>query len=152
MRWLLHTRRVPLREQHATDQTKQDARQAGAGTAEYSESELNGTTGDAPQPAIGDLNKDSWLCKDCVFALCVKHPKMPPLALANDLRGGRLHPLYRNLNLATNAALSPGRAMIRPFLLREPGEDKDTMQKGFSGNIVLNAQPSSTQIFKALPP
>ena len=37
------------------------------GTAEYNESELNGTTSDAPQPAIGDLNKDSWLGKDCVL-------------------------------------------------------------------------------------
>ena len=77
---------------------------------------------------------------------------MPPLALANDLWGGRLHPLYRELNLATQAALSPGRAMIRLFLLRERGEDKETVQKGFSGNIVLLAQPSSTQILKALPP
>ena len=92
MPWLLHTRRVPLREQEATDQTKQDFRQPCAG--------------------IGDLTKDSWLCKDCILALCVKKPKMPPLALANDLWGGRLHPLYRNLNLATNAALSPGRAMM----------------------------------------
>ena len=92
MRWLLHTRRVPLREQEATDQTKQDFRQPCAG--------------------IGDLTKDSWLCKDCVLALCVKKPKMPPLALANDLWGGRLHPLYHNLNLATIAALSPGRAMM----------------------------------------
>ena len=42
--------------------------------------------------------------------------------------------------------------MVRLFLLRERGEDQDTLQKGFSGNIVLLAQPSASQILAALPP
>ena len=83
-----------FREQDATDQQ--------AGVAEHRLS----------CAGIGDLSKDSWLCKDCVLALCVKKLKMPPLALTNDLWVGRLHPLYHNLNLATIAALSPGRAMM----------------------------------------
>ena len=98
---------------------------------------------------IGDADKDAWLCKDCVLALCVRKPRMPPLALANYLFGGRLHPLYRDITLAMRAALSPGRPLQRMFVLRDRGEDDDTLQKGFSGNVVLVAQPSSEKILDA---
>ena len=101
---------------------------------------------------IGDADKDARLCKDCVLALCVRNPRVPPLALANDLFGGRQHPFYRDITLAMRAALGPGRPLQRIFVLRNRGEDDDTLQKGFSGNIGLVAQPSSDKILGALPP
>ena len=68
-----------------------------AGTAEYSESELKAfmfaNLGMRNSTLTGE-RKDSWLCE------------MLPLALANDLWGGRLHALYRHLNLVTIAFLA----------------------------------------------
>ncbi len=158
MRWLLHTRRVPMRGRCPAEEAASpgvEAAATGDGAAEHMADGEPSQTTRAALPAcagVGDAGQDAWLCRECVLALCVRKPKVPPLALANDLFGGRMHPLYRDLSPAMRATLSPGRAIVRLFLLRARGEDEDTAQKGFSGNVVFLAQPSSKQILEALPP
>jgi len=158
MRWLLHTRRVPMRERCPAEEAASpgvEAAATGDGAAEHMADGEPSQTTRAALPAcagVGDAGQDAWLCRECVLALCVRKPKVPPLALANDLFGGRMHPLYRDLSPAMRATLSPGRAIVRLFLLRARGEDEDTAQNGFSGNVVFLAQPSSKQILEALPP
>jgi len=131
MRWLLHTKRVPVckAEVPAPEASDHDH---GDGVAEH-DCKPDGVL---PRSAgIGDASEDVWLCKDCVLALCVANPRMPPLALAKDLFSGHVHSLYLHLRPAMRAALSPGRAVQRIFALRARGGDEDTAQKGFSGNI-----------------
>ncbi len=142
MSWVLRTKRVPVcrgRPDGAAERAQND------GGIEL-EQRLPDCAG------IGDADQDAWLCKDCVLAHCVREPRMPPLALANCLFGGRLRPLYRDITLAMRAALGPGRPLQRMLVLRDRGEDQGTLQKGFPGNVVLVAQPSSEKILGALPP
>ena len=121
MRWLLHTRRVqctPISDvlQHAG----QEALPKSAG--------------------IGKRDATVWCCRLCVESLCMNHPKMPPLALANSFFGGRHHPLFREASMATRRLASSARLIMKQvFLGRGP---HDECQKGMTGNTMLIAQPS----------
>ena len=76
----------------------------------------------------------------CVESLCMNHPKMPPLALANSFFGGRHHPLFREASMATRRLASSARLIMKQsFLGRGP---QDECQKGMTGNTMLIAQPS----------
>ena len=55
MRWLLHTRRVPVLP----------------------------TSAGSSCAGIGDTDKPAWLCHHCASHLCCRQPRMPPQALAN---------------------------------------------------------------------
>jgi hypothetical protein len=84
-RWLLNTRRIPL--------------QASTEGVVATEHELPKCAG------VGIKDKPVWLCRSCTFAFCRPEPNMPFFALANWNWGGRLHPLYYNLSIATQALL-----------------------------------------------
>ena len=76
---------------------------------------------------------------------------MPPQALANWFWGGRLHPLYKDLTMATRTLLGLGRAVMRLVLLK-PRDKTDEVEKGLVGNTILVAQPAPQQIISTLPP
>ena len=84
-RWLLNTRRVPV--------------QASSSDSAATEHGLPKCAG------VGVKDEPLWLCKSCITALCRPEPLMPFFALANWNWGGRLHPLYYNLSIATKALL-----------------------------------------------
>ena len=136
MRWLLNTRRVPVLESTA----------AGARTA--------GEAAEPDKPAcagIGDTEKAAWLCHECASHLCRPRPRMPPQALANWNWGGREHPRYQNLSMATRSLLGLGRLVMRMVLLK-PYDDSDESEKAIVGNTILVAQPSPQLIAAQLPP
>ena len=85
LRWLLNTRRVPMR--------RAEPEIRGGAAAE------DGAAGDAPQdPACGpelppcagvaDPDTCAWICTMCAGALCARKPSMPPFALCNWNWGG----------------------------------------------------------------
>ena len=76
---------------------------------------------------------------------------MPPQAVAKWLWGGRLHPLYKDLTMATRTWLGLGRAVMRLVLLK-PRDKTDEVEKGLVGNTILVAQPAPQQIISTLPP
>ena len=76
---------------------------------------------------------------------------MPPQALANWNWGGRQHPLYKDLTMATRTLLGLGRAIMRLVLLK-PRDKTDEVEKGLVGNTILVAQPAPQQIIATLPP
>ena len=115
MRWLLHTSRVKC-----TAEPTPDSRPRCAG--------------------VGDKAATVWCCKLCIHNLCTQKPRMPPLALSNDLWLGRHHPLFREATLATRMLASSARLLMRQlFLGRGAPED---VHKGMTGNTVLIAQPA----------
>ena len=64
MRWLLHTKRVPVLEStECTSEVTNNVRPSCAGT--------------------GDTEKPAWICHNCAYHLCSSQPRMPPQALAN---------------------------------------------------------------------
>ena len=152
MRWLLHTKRVPVVEAAA-------AGDAGAQSApEHEASEQDGTRLNSateyakPRCAgVGDLDKAAWLCFECAACLCCPSPKMPPRALANWNWGGREHPMYQNLTMSMRTLLGLGRFLMRLVLLK-PQDDSDATEKALVGNTILVAQPAPTLIAAHLPP
>ena len=76
---------------------------------------------------------------------------MPPQALANWNWGGRLHPLYKDLTMATRMLLGLGRAVMRLVLLK-PRDKTDEVEKGLVGNTILVAQAAPQLILSTLPP
>ena len=97
-RWLLNTRRVPV--------------QASSSASAATEHGLPKCAG------VGIKVRPLWLCKSCTTALCRPEPVMPFHALANWNWGGRLHPLYYNLSIATKALLGLAIMICRLVVLR----------------------------------
>ena len=128
-RWLLNTRRVSVLA------TQHDACESGL-----------------PRCAgVGDKDKAVWLCKVCMKALCTAEPIMPYNALANWNWGGRLHPLYYNLSIATKMLLGLATVICRLVVLRYSEHEED-QEKGFVGNTILLTQPCPGGIMQTLPP
>ena len=76
---------------------------------------------------------------------------MPAYALANWNWGGRLHPEYKDLNIATKSLLGLATMICRLIVLQHSEHEED-QEKGFVGNTILLTQPSPKQIMEALPP
>ena len=133
MRWLMNTRRVPVlpRGSGGIDGSAEDARPSCAG--------------------VGDATKPCWLCHHCASHLCQLRPRMPPQALANWNWGGREHPKYQDLSMATKSLLGLGKLVARMVLLK-PRDDTDDCEKALVGNTILVAQPSPEMIASELPP
>ena len=72
-------------------------------------------------------------------------------ALANWNWGGRLHPLYYNLSIATKALLGLAIMICRLVVLRHSEHEED-QEKGFVGNTILLTQPRPQEIMQTLPP
>ena len=97
-RWLLNTRRVPVQAASSDPAATEHGRPRCAG--------------------VGIKDRPLWLCKSCTTALCRPEPVMPFFALANWNWGGRLHPLYYNLSIATKALLGLAIMICRLVVLR----------------------------------
>jgi len=130
-RWLLNTRRVSV--------------QASSSDAAATEQELPKCAG------VGIKEKPVWLCKSCMTALCRSEPTMPFFALANWNWGGRLHPLYYNLSIATKALLGLATIIYRLVVLRHSDHEED-QEKGFVGNTILLTQQHPQEIMQTSPP
>ena len=76
---------------------------------------------------------------------------MPFFALANWNWGGRLHPLYYNLSIATKLLLGLALPICRLIVLRHSEHEED-QEKGFVGNTILLQQPKPQEIRQMLPP
>ena len=76
---------------------------------------------------------------------------MPLFALANWNWGGRLHPLFYNLSIATQALLGLAVMVCRLVVLRYSEHEED-QEKGFVGNTILVAQPRPEEVIQKLPP
>jgi len=162
-RWLLHTKRVPVKQDRQDGSpagSAERAEQETARTQEAAEHMSDTATGGAAAPdaavrppcaGVGDPEQTAWLCNECAAHLCRPDPKMPPQALANWNWGGRQHPLYKDLTMATRMLLGLGRAVMRLVLLK-PRDKTDEVEKGLVGNTILVAQPAPQQIISALPP
>ena len=107
-RWLLNTRRVRT-------QTVDQAPTADA----------------CVPPCAGVATKEDplWICKTCMQALCRPEPIMPCSALANWNWGGRLHPLYKNLNVTTKSLLGLA-TMISRMIVLQYSEHAEDQEKG----------------------
>jgi hypothetical protein len=130
-RWLLNTRRVPV--------------QASSSGSAATEHELPKCAG------VGIKDRPLWLCKSCTTAICRPEPVMPFFALANWNWGGRVHPLYYNLSIATKALLGLAIMICRLIVLRH-SEHPEDQEKGFVGNTILLTQPRPEEIMQKLPP
>ena len=76
---------------------------------------------------------------------------MPFFAIANWNWGGRLHPLYYDLIIATKALLGLAIMVCRLIVLRH-SEHPEDQEKGFVGNTILLTQPRPEEIIQKLPP
>ena len=76
---------------------------------------------------------------------------MPPQALANWNGGGRKHPKYQNLSMATKNLLGLGKPIARMVLLK-PMDSTDDSERTLVGNTILVAQPSPEMIAAELSP
>jgi len=130
-RWLLNSRRVPT-----TPETDDDVR---------------GSASEHVTAGFGEQDKAVWLCGTCADCLCVKHPVMPPFALANWLWLGREHPAFQNLTLATKQLLGRARAVLRLLVLKHKAEE-DEEEKGLVGNSILLTQSDLGEALECLPP
>jgi hypothetical protein len=145
MRWLLHTKRVPVLQSTDTVPPSGAAERAANDPCAAAASTRPRCAG------IGDADEPVWLCHECAAHLCRQDPKMPPQALANWNWGGRMHPRYQDLTMATRTMLGLGRMVMRLILLKYKGS-RDESEKALVGNTILVAQPSPEQIVSALPP
>ena len=130
-RWLLNTRRVPLQAASSDSAATEHGPPTCAG--------------------VGIKDRPLWLCKSCTTALCRPEPVMPFFALANWNWGGRLHPLYYNLSIATKALLGMAIMICRLVVLRHSEHEED-QEKCFVGNTILLTQPRPQEIMQTLPP
>ena len=62
-----------------------------------------------------------------------------------------MHPLYRDLSIATESLLGLAIMVCRLIVLRYT-DSPDEQEKGFVGNTILLAQPKPEEIMRALPP
>ena len=92
---------------------------------------------------IGDVNALCWICVDCAKCLCTKNPQLPPLALANGMWLGRLHPDFADLTMAEKMLQSKARLVMKKLFLR-PGNRSES-NSGMTGNCILIAQPSAEE-------
>ena len=76
---------------------------------------------------------------------------MPFFALSNWNWGGRLHPLYRDLSIATETLLGLAIMVCRLNVLRYT-DTSDEQENGFVGNTILLARPRPEDIMQTLPP
>ena len=133
-RWLLHSRRVPV----------------------LSEAISGESGGDLPRcSGVGDPDRTVLLCPWCARNLCHRKPTLPPRALANDMWGGREHPLYQRLRTlpAAKMLLGQGRVLYRKVVLnKKHGREALEAQHGLQGNTTFIAQPKTSAIEKVLPP
>ena len=115
-KWMLHVRRVPVLSKSA-------------GLAK-----------------VGCPDGSSYMCRDCVSALCKHKPQMPSLALANGMWLGRQHPLFASLSPASRMLLGRGRLVMKKvFLGKGP---KTETQQGLEGNTILVAQADASATAK----
>ena len=63
------------------------------------------------------------VCDDCRNALWARRPKVPTLALVNDLWLGRHPPMFRSANLAHQLLLALGRVVSTKLYLSNNGAD-----------------------------
>lgn len=132
MRWLLHTRRVPVQRRPAVQ-----------------------PLGAAVEPAcagVGNADVPCWLCRDCASALCKHEPSMPKCALANDFWLGRERPEFRELSDATKWLLSLGRPCWKKVCLGRRSSSANELQCGSTGNVIFVAQPTAGVPQLQLPP
>ena len=130
-RWLLHSRRVPVLAEST------------------SEVELPHCAG------VGDPDRTVLLCPWCARNVCHRKPTLPPRALANDMWGGREHPLYQRLRTlpAAKMLLGQGQVLYRKVVLnKKHGREALEAQHGLQGNTTFIAQPKTSAIEKVLPP
>ena len=132
MKWLVHSRAVPLRSKTFGDKGTDTTEPGSAG--------------------VGDPRKTSYLRQLCASKLCRKHPSMPGPALANDMWIGRLPPAFADLTPCEETLLSLGRPCYRKILLGKKGMPEDELQKGLAGNSVFLAQPTAGVPAMELPP
>ncbi|CAK0895070.1 unnamed protein product, partial [Prorocentrum cordatum] len=69
------------------------------------------------------------VCEDCRRDLWSDHPKVPLMALVNDLWLGRHHPLLRKAALAHQLLLALGRVVSTKIYLSSKGADKAVRQE-----------------------
>ncbi|CAK0841403.1 unnamed protein product, partial [Prorocentrum cordatum] len=69
------------------------------------------------------------VCDDCRKVLWSDHPKVPLMALVNDLWLGRHHPLLRKAALAHQLLLALGRVVSTKIYLSSKGADKAVRQE-----------------------
>ena len=69
------------------------------------------------------------VCADCRSALWARRPRIPKLALVNDLWLGRHPPLLRNANLAHQLLLALGRVVSTKLYLSSKGADTAVRQE-----------------------
>ena len=132
-RWLLNTRRVPILDADSRPASEQSAVEP-------------------PCAGVADPDKALWICFRCAQALCRRRKPMRPFfALSNWNWGGRVHPLYRNLSIATETLLGLAILVCRLIVLRYT-DRPDEQEKGFVGNTILLAQPKPEEIMQSLPP
>ncbi len=153
MRWLMHTRRVPVLppesvEGHTVSAAPVSANVGGAAVS----MDASASEHDRPECAgIGDAEVPCWVCHHCASHLCQAKPKLPPQALANWNWGGREHPKYQNLSMATKSLLGLGKLIARLVLLK-PMDNTDDSERALVGNTILVAQSSPEIIAAELPP
>ena len=150
MRWLLHTRRVPVLS--PADAAK--LTESSGGAPEHATADVIGDASEHAKPScagIGDKDKAAWICHHCASHLCSPQPRMPPQALDNWNWGGREHPRYQNLSMATKSLLGLGKIIMRRVLLK-PTDNTDESEKALVGNTILVAQPTPEMIASELPP
>ena len=138
MRWLMHTRRVPVLPPESVP--------VRAESSEVVAEEVR-----PPCAGVGNAEEPCWLCHHCASHLCSPEPRMPPQALANWNWGGREHPKYQDLSMACKSLLGLGKLVARMVLLK-PMDNTDESEKGLVGNTILVAQPSPEMIAAELPP
>ena len=76
---------------------------------------------------------------------------MPPQALGNWNWGGREHPRYQNVSMATTSLLGLGKIFIRMVSLT-PTDNTDESEKAIVGNTILVAQPTLDMMASELSP
>ena len=155
-RWLLNTRRVPTQD---IDGGGAAAELAAAELRKVPTQDIDGSAGEEHAaaellpPCAGVAAPDTpvWICFSCAQALCRPTPLMPFFALSNWNWGGRVHPLYRDLSIATESLLGLAIMVCRLIVLRYT-DNPDEQEKGFVGNAILLAQPKPEEVMRALPP
>ena len=150
-RWLLRTRRVPVQEVASTANVDGN----GSATARASVETVPDAEARPPCAGIGDPDATVLLCRWCAKNICHRKPTLPQRALANDLWGGREHPLFQKLrNLpAAKMLLGQARVLFRKVVLNQKhGREAVELQHGLQGNTTFIAQPKTSAIAKTLPP
>ena len=122
MRWLLHTRRIPMQQNYS-----------------------------GPCAGVADPHAEVLLCPDCFKSINRKKAKLPKYALVNDLWVGRWHPKFQNLTDAMRWLLSLARPVWRTVYLGKTYEAQNAKQVGCASNSLLVAQPTAGPS-KILPP